>query len=468
MKIQYKLIYILCSLLSLLVIFTFRSVPSGQIWKKYNILYVARNADQNAVASVFSDLGIDDYVSLSNQYLPVNLSKHSPEISMMKIEGNDSYIEKRDAFFFDKSQNYMLYYVPVNYKSRLEDAYNHLANKKIKCGLDTNSSYPFLIPFFVIIFAALLFMFAKNKWVYAIGSAFSIVFVLCNPFYSVATALILIHLFLFLLSRLWNREGLFSFFKKQKIFAILFATILLNIIFSTKITALLFIFYAAGLFSALILYKDIEEYLCRKRPFQSIFILPAKRIELFTEKTFFLLPLSILIVLIFLVTSLISSKSNPASKFSKILLPGKASVQSQELPQLEDYYRWNWEIKTAPYRSINSENMAENKDYSKVEFPYYEEENGKIVLKTKTLSFDESFKESAYSDIEELGFNSLENVMKSEGISSKFSYVSLNSYSINFISIIMILICFFILLFIYISSIIKRGLNRNTKKGIRK
>ena len=131
MKIQYKLIYTLCSLLSLLVIFTFRSVPSGQIWKKYNILYVAKEADQNAVAAVFSDVGIDDYVSLSNQYLPVNLSKHSPEFSMMKIDGKDSYIEKRDAFFFDKSQNYMLYYVPVNYKSRLEDAYAHLSNKKI-------------------------------------------------------------------------------------------------------------------------------------------------------------------------------------------------------------------------------------------------------------------------------------------------------------------------------------------------
>ena len=464
MKIQYKLIYTLCSLLSLLVIFTFRSVPSGQIWKKYNILYVAKEADQDTVSSVFSDVGIDDYVSLSNQYLPVNLSKHSPELSMMKIEGKDSYIEKRDAFFFDKSQNYMLYYVPVNYKSRLEDAHAHLLNKKIKCGLDTNSSYPFLIPFFVIVFAALLFIFAKNKCVYAIGSAFSIVFVLCNPFYSVATALILIHLFLFLLSKLWNREGLFSFFKKQKLFAVLLATILLNIIFSTKLTAVLFIFYAAGLFSALCIYKDIEEYFNKKLPFKSIFILPAKKIELFTENTFFLLPLSTLIVLVFLVTSVISSKSNSASKFSKILLPGRASVECEQLPQLEDYYEWNWKIKTAPYRSINTENNSAQSDYSKVEFPYYEEENGKIVFKTKTLSFDENFKETAYSDIEKLGFNSLENVMKSEGISSKFSYVSLNSYSINFISIIMILICFFILLFIYISSIIKR----NVKKGIRK
>ena len=464
MKIQYKLIYILCSLLSLLVIFTFRSVPSGQIWKKYNILYVSKEADQNIVTKVFSDCKINDYVSLSNQYLPVNLSKYSPELSLMKIGKNDSYIEKRNAFFFDKSKNYMLYYVPASYKSQLEDAYVHLGNKKIKCGLDTNSSYPFLIPFFVIIFAALLFIFAKNKIVYATGSVFSIVFVLCNPFYSVATALILVHLFLFLLSRLWNREGLFTFLKNQKSFLLLLAAVLLNIIFSTKVTALLFIFYAGGLFSALILYKEIEAYMNKKKPFQSLFILPAKRIELFTEKTFFLLPLSTLIVLIFLITSLVSSKTNSASKFSKILLPGKAGVESEQLPQLEDYYQWNWKIKTAPYRSINTKTASDNVDFSSLEFPYYEEEDGKIVLKTKKLTYDDSFKENAFSDIENFGFNSLENVMKSEGGASKFSYVSLNSYNINFISIIMILICFFILLFIYISCIIKRGI----KKGIRK
>lgn len=459
MKIQYKLIYILCSLLSLLVIFTFRSVPSGQIWKKYNILYVSKEADQNIVTKVFSDCKINDYVSLSNQYLPVNLSKYSPEFSLLKIKGNDSYIEKRDAFFFDKSQNYILYYVPSTFKSQLEDACAHLSAKKIKCGLDTNSSYPFLIPFFVIIFAALLFIFAKNKGVYSIGSVFSIVFVLCNPFYSVATALILIHLFLFILSRLWNREGLLTFLKKQSIFTILSGTVLLNIIFSTKITAMLFIFYAAGLFSALSIYKEIEAYSNKRKPFQSIFILPANRIELFTDKTFFLLPLSILIVLVFLVTSLISSKSNSSSKFSKILLPGKAGIESTELPQFEDYYEWSWLIKTAPYRSINinSENKA---DFSHIDFPYYEEENGKIVLKTKSLIYDDNFKLSVFSEIENFNFNSLENVMRSEGSSSKFNYVSLNSYSINYISIIMILICFFILLFIYISCIIKKGFRK--------
>ena len=168
--------------------------------------------------------------------------------------------------------------------------------------------------------------------------------------------------------------------------------------------------------------------------------------------------------LIFLITSLVSSKTNSASKFSKILLPGKAGVESEQLPQLEDYYQWNWKIKTAPYRSINTKTASDNVDFSSLEFPYYEEEDGKIVLKTKKLTYDDSFKENAFSDIENFGFNSLENVMKSEGGASKFSYVSLNSYNINFISIIMILICFFILLFIYISCIIKRGI----KKGIRK
>lgn len=461
MKLQYKLIYILCSLLSLLVIFTFRSVPSGQIWKKYNILYVTRETNSAVVEKVLSDCEVEDYVSLSNQYLPLKLQKYSPELSLIKLDKEDSYISKRTAFFFDKSKSYRLYYVPVNYKHKLENAFTHLQNSHIKCGLDTNSSYPFLIPIFVIFFATLLFVFAKNKVVYAIGSFFSIVFVICNPFYSVATALILVHLFLFLLSRLWNRDGLLSFFARQRIFSILIAAVLLNIIFSTKLTALIFVFYAAGVFSSLYFYKSLEIFINQKKQFQTLLILPAKRIELFTENTFFLLPLSTLIILVFLFISVMSSKNNTSSRFAKILLPGKASVESEQLAQFEDYYEWSWKVKTAPYRSINSEaNREELSTKSAVEFPYFEEVNGKIVSKTKTLTFDEGFKQDLYSEIENLGFNSLEGMMKSEGISSKFNYVSLNSYSINFISIIMILICFFILLFVFISCIIKRSVKK--------
>jgi hypothetical protein len=132
---------------------------------------------------------------------------------------------------------------------------------------------------------------------------------------------------------------------------------------------------------------------------------------------------------------------------------------SPELPQFDGYYKWNWKIQTAPYVSLNSSEGKDSSDVKpsqKVEFPYYEESEHRIEVKTRSFVFDEAFCNNSYNQIDSLYGNSVERILKSEGRDSTFGYVSLNSYSMSTLSIIMILICFFILLFIYICSIIKK------------
>jgi len=209
MKTSLKIIYTIASILSLLVIFTFRSVPQGRLWKKYSVLYVAASTPEDIITKALNENGVEDYASYFNQKIPLNLKENSPELSLLRLSSKDSYLSKRRAFFFDKSQDYKLYYAPHNYKSQLEKTAASLNQQKINCGIDSNASYPFLIPLFVLIFSAILLYFAKNKIVYAVGAVYSVVFALCNPFYPVAASLILLLLFFLAMSNLWKREGVF-------------------------------------------------------------------------------------------------------------------------------------------------------------------------------------------------------------------------------------------------------------------
>ncbi|WP_027727627.1 hypothetical protein [Treponema sp. C6A8] len=459
MKTSLKIVYTIASILSLLVVFTFRSVPQGRLWKKYSVLYVAAGAPEESVQKTLSENGVEKYACYTNQYVPLVLKENSPEASLLRLSAKDSYLTKRQAFFFDKSQNYKLYYVPSSYKAQLEKTVAALNQQKISSGIDSNASYPFLIPLFVLVFSGILLGFAKNKVVYAVGAVYSVCFALCNPFYPVAASLIIVLLFFFVMSNLWKRQGVFELVRQSRIFLVLLAVVLLNIICSSLLTVVLFFFFVGGVFSALCIYSEIERYRISKLHFQSLFILPAKRIDYFSNKAFLILPVSVLAVFMFLMVSLVTTRTSAGSHLSKITLPGKSGALSSELPQFDGYYKWNWKIQTSPYVSLNSSGGNDSSDIKlsqKIEFPYYEESDQKIEVKTKSFVFDEAFCNNSYNQIDNLYGNSVERILKSEGKDSTFGYVSLNSYSMSTLSIIMILICFFILLFIYISSIIKK------------
>lgn len=456
MRITQKIIYSLASILSLLLIFTFRTVPSGKLWKKYNVLYVSKEFPESDVLKLLSENEIDDVTCFSSQYLPLLLNKNSPEVSLYRLKTNDSYINKRRAFFFDKSQNYRLYYIPQTFKARLQKVQSQLLQNKVPCGIDSSGVYPLIIPVIILLFSLILLYFSKKRLVFAIGAFYSLLFSICNPFYTAAASLVLVELFIFILSNMWKREGFFPLLAQKKIFIILFAAILLNIITSSFSTMCLFLFFIAGIFASLSIYSEIENHRLKKLPFRSIYILPARKVSFFNSKNFVILPLAILVIFIFLAVSTLSSISTgagPVQGSSKVILPAKAGSKDKALAQFDDYYQWKWTVDTEPYKSLN----REEEDTYQVDFPYYEEVDNKIIKKTKTLVFDRNFCSSTFSQIDDLTFNAIEKVLKTEGEASSFGYVSMNSYSVNPYGTITIFICFFILLFIYISSMIKKG-----------
>ena len=76
------------------------------------------------------------------------------------------------------------------------------------------------------------------------------------------------------------------------------------------------------------------------------------------------------------------------------------------------------------------------------------------------MAYNQSFKDSVYENIDSLQYESIEKVLKSEGKDFTGGYAKTNSYTVDIFGVIMSLICVFMLLYIYISTIIRKGIKK--------
>ena len=456
----------LCSpvvfLISLILLLICKTVPSGKLWKNYSVICVPASASDSAVMSAIDEAGIKNAVSLSGQYLPLALPENSIEIAMLRLNytsSDNAYINQRKAIFFDKSQTYRLYYIPEQYNAETSTLIKLLEAKGIECIKDSSASYPWLLPFIVLLLAVMLLLFVRNKLPFIAGAIIPVVFIWCNPFYPIATATCLLLLCLFFASNVWKRrDAVACLLSRHSDPAMLVIALICS--FATSVASgFLFLCVIAGTAGALASCWFLEDFIRNRKPFVPVYIRSAKRVSLFAGKAITLMSIvtgtvTLLIILIFLT----SSNSIKTTSSSKLLFPGNSAFSDSELPQFEDYYRWSWNVKTSPYLSLNdSDNDSTTVSFSSfVENP----QTGIITEQKTVMKYDEQFKREIYNGIDTLPFDSVETVMKSEGENFNCGYTAASSYQINLFGIIMCFICLFILLFIWFSIIIRKGINK--------
>ena len=110
------------------------------------------------------------------------------------------------------------------------------------------------------------------------------------------------------------------------------------------------------------------------------------------------------------------------------------------------------DVQTYPYKSTNVKN-----DSDTVTYPHFVKENGIIRQVDQVFKYDEVFINETIQAVDNLDFYSIEQVLKSQGKNSVYGYTASSSYNVSILSIIMMIITFGMLLFIYISAIIKKG-----------
>ena len=447
--------------ISLILIISFRTVPSGKLWKNYYVVCVPVNTADSTVLSAINEAGIKNQISLSGQYLPVSLNENSIEISMLKLNYSSSeyaYLNKRNAMFYDKSQAYRLYYIPGKYTSETAALIKILNNQGINCIQDSSANYPWILPFIGLLLAVMLFLFVKNKIPFAAGAVIPLLYLYCNPFYPVATASCLNLLCLFFVANLWRRKGAFTILLSRYSTPAMSAIAFLCAFSSSLLSGFIYIAGIAGAVSSLYLCYMIEDFFRIKKPFVPVYIRSAKRVSQYAGKAFMSLGLVTASVLLLIILIFITSSTSIKTSSAKLLFPGNTEIKDSSLPQFDEYYEWLWNVETYPYRSLN-ENYEDTKSLA---FSYFEEneESGIIKEIRSEMKFDDDFKKKNFEAIDQLQFDSIEKLMKSEGIDFRGGYTATSSYNTNLFGIIMCFICLFILLFIYFFIIIRKGINK--------
>ena len=447
-------------LLSLILLLLLKTVPSGKLWKNYSVISVPVNTPDSTITDAMESCGIKNAVALSGQYLPLALSENSVEISMLRLNYNSAeyaYLNKRNSMFFDKSQAYRLYYIPQEFSSETNAMLKLLQQKGINCIKDSSASYPWLLPFIALLLAVMLFLFVKNKLPFAAGAVTPIVFLYSNPFYPIAAATCLSLLLLFFAANVWRRRGAVSSLLHRHSAPAMLGIILICAFSASVFSGFLFLLALLGTGSALVFCWYLEDYLRNRKSFVPVYIRSAKRVSFFAGKVITIMSIVSGTVALFILLVFVTSSNNISTSSAKLLYPGNSRTLDQTLPQFDEYYDWAWKVKTAPYKSLN-----ENNQDSEISFSQYveNEETGIISEKITTMKYDNAFKEEVFEGIDKLQFNSIEKVMKSEGNDFHGGYIAASSYQINLFGIIMCFICLFILLFIYISIIIRKGINK--------
>ena len=428
-----KKLSIFCSIafVSLFVLFVFRTVPSGNLWERYRIVYVDDASDDDYAAEVLKRAGCENVISLASQHLPVMLPMHSPEVSLaLAFADADGYLAKRRAYFFDRGAQYRLYYIEDRYAPLAEDAVREFRAAGIAAGIDTQGVYPFIVPLICTAFALLLCFLSPHRALFFAAAVFPVLYAGCVPLYAVAASACLFLYALFIALRVWGRRGAFSAVKTNPALIVFFAASFIIACASSLRSALLFVPLAAGTLSALAAFSIAElRYEARYR-FTLVPIRPARAIPFFTKATFRGTAACASSIASLFVASLLSAFSvgfaaAPFPRASQLEFP---SARAQSLagifPTLDEYVAWCWNTKTAPYRSVNAQNAHEKhpKTGDSVVFPRFSDGDAGISETSVSMVFDKNFYDAALSDIDALPYPAVEKLIKAQGAHVRAGY----------------------------------------------
>jgi len=421
-----KKIIIFCSIAAVLffIPLVFRSVPSGNLWKGYRIVYVDNTADEDYVSGILKNAGCENVISLASQKFPVMIPVDSVERSLALASADeDGYLAKRRTYFFDKGNRYRLYYIEDRYEGLAEDALRAFRNAGVDAGLDTQSVYPFIVPLVCTAFALLLCVLSSHRLLFFVTAVFPLSFTACVPFYSAASAGCLFLYALFIALRLWKRRGAFSFIKTDiSVIAFSAAAFALACISSLR-CALLFTAAAGGVVSSLFAFYEAEKLYEARYRFKPVPIRPAREMPLFTKKIMHAAAACASSIAVFLAASLFSSVStafaaSPFSSAAQLEFPS-ASARSMtgSFPTLNEYVAWCWNTKTAPYRSIYDQKKYDKnpKAGDSIVFPRFSDSEKGISATSVSMIFDKSFYDASVGGIDALPYPAVEKLIKAQG-----------------------------------------------------
>ncbi len=420
---------LLASVATILVFFLFlfllKSVPVSRIWSGYSVVYVEKTVSEETFLSCLEEAGCNDVITLKGQKNPF----FSSLIPIMPHSFGE-YLEDRLGYFSDYSKTFQLYYVPLKSSetdSQILKSLDLLSKKiseseiKASFGMDSEENYPFFV---LIVISLLFFVFlflSKNKLPFFCSSVFAPLFSFSHPFYPSSASLILYMLSFYLAQRIWGRKKAFSVLKKSPCFLlpmiVSFVVLTLHSFFlSGWKEGFLALLMMSSTVSSLYLLRRIESFREKQTSFKIVKIFSSSNLPLLYSKTAFHLLFCLIPIIFFLFAFVLSERFSPSQE-KKIRLPSPSFSSVSDLPTLDDFYSWMWNVRSFPYRNLNEKNVLERVQEGQTIFlPSFEEKEGKIVQSDRDiLKFNSEFRHEIDREIEKLDYGAIEKLMLSSG-----------------------------------------------------
>lgn len=446
--------------LTFLLYFFLRSIPVAQIWKSYNVVYVENTVDEETVLRYLSEAGCSGVISLGSQTVP-----YVSDITPVVPHSVNSYLSERLAYFTDFSNQYRLFYIPRSFGSQAVRALDNLSRERdAMTGIDGKQQYPWLV--FVITFCVFIaFSFiSKNSRAFMVSSIFVVFLSASQPFYPVAAAGVLYMLSSYLAQQVWNRKKARHVLSRNLYFLIPLSISIVIFSIVTWQCAVLMVFTLASSYFSVRLLLDFETYVESKSHFRFVKIFSARQIKIMYDRTAFHTLVCLVPLIVILAAFLFSARFAPAGDTSITLpLPVDENLVKEEnfhskayLPVMKDYYRWVWNIKTFPYRSLNeSTNLSSVEDGDCVEILRYESTDEGIKTATsQVFRYDSEFRKICDTEVDGLGEGAIETFLKKQenGIAVVYGNKGKSSGQTDSVSLVLILLCLLgpvVLLLIY-------------------
>jgi hypothetical protein len=411
---------------SLFVLVFFRTVSSGHLWNGYCVLAVISDCPDKIVMSSLKAKNCSGVISLSSQSIPLlSISSSDPAVSLASsdLQQTGNYLKERERYFFDRSMKHRLYYVPDTYEKQVAEVAVQLTANSINATLDSKMVFPWIMPVLCFFYALFLMFFSTDKLLFGISASFLVLFSLSVPFYLTAASVCLLLPMLFLVLKIWRRDGADHFFLKNPVIILFFiVSFILSILTSVR-SCFLFLFSIIAVVSVLSIAQTIEKNDKNKVSFKPVMIRPAEVI-VFTSKTLqnalYGCMSCILILFVFLLFS-----SNFLVSTGIMELPSGRAGSGSNLPGLNDYIIWTWNTETYPYRSLNENKYkGERLKRDSIIFPHYAE-NDRIKEEDQVVfRYDNSFRQQVVAAIDKLPFPAIEQLLKKEGRYGRAGYVT--------------------------------------------
>lgn len=400
-----------------------RETPILSPWKNWKVLSVDVNIPEKTVLDELSKSSVDTVISESSQRLNVS-SEFSP---ILPSEFN-FYQDNIYRYFYDKYNNYRLYYLPKTVKNRT------LKSLPFDYNVDLQASFPYFSFILAVISFIILLFLIKNKLLFAISLLPMLLFTVVFPDFNSLVISLFSFVIVYFTDKYINRKNILSALTKNLFVILSFSICIISCILVGFKGILLFFLTIISCIGLNLLISWLISYLDdKKHRLKFAKIVSASGYNFCNQKMIYIFyGLAVFVLIGALSYILIPSITNKTSKDTPLLIPtpleytntrgfsigSYTNLQSKksptELPDLGDYVSQIWNATVFPFISF-----SENRGYvsnvnpeTSVNTVEYFEENG--IIKTKSVEvavFSKDFINTALDNIKSSNKPVIENVL---------------------------------------------------------